>query len=31
MVQGIDDIGDVFAHVAVDVPFPAQQLRRLID
>ena len=31
VVQGIDDVGDIFAHVAVDVPFPAQQLRCLID
>lgn len=31
MVQGIDDIGDVFAHVAADVPFPLEKLRGLVD
>lgn len=31
VVQGIDDIGDVFAHVAADVPLPLEKLRGLVD
>lgn len=31
MVQGIDDIGDVFAHVAADVPLPPEKFRGLVD
>lgn len=31
MIQGVDDVGDVFAQIAVDVPFAGQQFRRLID
>jgi len=31
MVQSVNDIGYIFAHVAVDIPFPLQKLRRLVD
>ena len=31
MVQRIYDVSDVFAHIAVDIPFPGEQFRRLID
>lgn len=31
VVQGIDDIGDVFAHVAADVPLPLEKFRGLVD
>ena len=31
MVQGIDDIGDIFAHIAVDVPLALQQVGSLIN
>ena len=31
MIQGINNIGDIFAHITADVPFSAQKLRRLID
>ncbi len=31
VVQGIDDVGDIFAHITVDVPGPLQQFRGLVD
>lgn len=31
VIQGVDDIGNVFAHIAVDVPLAAKQFRRLVD
>ena len=31
MVQGVDDIGDIFAHIAVNIPFPGKQFRRLVN
>ena len=31
VIQGVDDIGDVFAHIAVDVPLAAEKLRCLVD
>ena len=31
MVQSIDDIGHIFTHITVDIPFPLQKLRSLVD
>ena len=30
MVQGIDNIGDIFAHITVDIPFSGKKFRRLV-
>ena len=31
MIQGVDNISDIFTHIAVDVPFSFQQLGSLIN
>ena len=31
VVQRVDDIGDILAHIAVDIPLPAEQFRGLVD
>lgn len=31
VVQGVDQIGNVFAHITVDVPFSGKKLRCLVD
>ena len=31
MIQGINDVGNVLAHITVDIPFTLQQVRSLIN
>lgn len=31
MVQGVDDVGDVFTHIAADIVLAREQFRRLVD
>lgn len=31
MVERVDNVGDILAHIAVDIPLSGEQFRRLVD